>query len=211
MRPVMVLLLMFSMVCSSFSKSLGVIGETFPIREMSFLDFIELRLKKLTDSGAIKTMESQWQERATRSADRPTPTGLPRATRSRQFHYDPSVTLTQAILDEKGRVLYPAGTRVNGLEQRPEYAPCWLFFNGDDESQVRWVLHEMHRCRNPKLILTGGSVREAEQELDAVIYFDQSARLSSRFQLNAVPARIRRDINRLQVEELVIKENGHAL
>lgn len=207
----MVLLLMSFMVCGSYSKSLGVVGETFPIREMNFLDFIELRLKKLTDSGAFRAMESQWQERAARSADRPTPTGLPRATSARQFHYDPSMTITQAIFDEKGRVLYPAGTRVNGLEQRPEYAPCWLFFNGDDASQVRWALHEMHRCQSPKLILTGGSVGEAERLLNAVIYFDQRARLSSRFQLNAVPARITRDINRLQIEELVIKENGDAL
>lgn len=211
MRPALLFLLMFCMVCGSFSKSLGVVGATFPIREMSFLDFIALRLKKLTDSGALKAMESQWQERAERTADRPTPTGLPRATQKRTYHYDPSVTLTQAIFDERGRVLYPAGTRVNGLEERTEYAPCWLFFNGDDAPQVRWALHEMHRCKNPKLILTGGSVRDAEQALDAVIYFDQGARLSTRFQLNAVPARITRDNNRLQIDELVIKEHGDAL
>lgn len=211
MKTVLVFLLMLCMTCGSFSKSLGVIGETFPIREMSFLDFIEQRLKKLTDSGALKSMESQWQDDAARAADRPTPTGLPRATQNRQYHYDPSVTLTKPILDEKGRVLYPAGTRVNGLEERREYAPCWLFFNGDDKPQVQWALKEMHHCRNFKLILTGGSVRDAERALDAVIYFDQSARLSTRFQLNAVPARVTRDNNRLLIEELVIKESGDAL
>jgi conjugal transfer pilus assembly protein TraW len=156
-------------------------------------------------------MESQWQERASQHSVRPTPVGLSRATRKRRFHYDTSMTLSQAILDEQGRILYPAGTRVNGLEQRPDYAPCWLLFDGDDVAQRHWAAHEMNQCKNPKLILTGGSVRDAELELDAVIYFDQGARLSSRFQLQAVPARITRDANRLLIEEFMIKENGDAI
>ena len=201
-------LLLFGTTSVVFSKSLAVVGATFPIRELSFLDFIERRLKAMNDSGALKAMEAQWQEQAERTVDRPTPTGLPRATQKRHVYYDPTLILTHAILDESGGVLYPAGRRVNGLEERPEYAPCWLFFNGDDVAQVRWALHEMHRCRNPKLILTGGSVRDAEQALDAVIYFDQGARLSLRFQLSAVPARISRDHNRLAIDELVIKEGG---
>lgn len=211
MKVAMFFLVLCCFSFESSAKSLGVVGETFPIQEMSFLDFIELRLKELAENGTLKTMESQWQKRAARHIDRPKPTDLPRATQKRKFHYDTSMTLTKAILDEHGRVLYPSGTRVNGLEQLPDYAPCWLLFNGDDAAQILWAAYQMHYCKNPKLILTGGSVREAEQKLDAVIYFDQGARLSSRFQLQAVPALITRDVNRLQIEEIVIKENGDAL
>ena len=207
----MVFILLNSISFVSHSKSLGVIGETFPIAEMSFLDFIALRLKELSNTGALVAMESQWQEQVRQTINRPTPTGLPRTTQKRVTHYDPTLTLSQPILDEQGRVLYPHGTRVNGLEIRAQYTPCWLFFNGDDRAQVRWAQSQMHQCTNPKLILTGGSVTEAEQALDAVIYFDQSARLSTRFQLSAVPARITRDANRLLIEEIVIKESGDAL
>lgn len=196
---------------ASCSKSLGVVGETFPIAEMSFLEFIEHRLRELSDNGTLKAMESQWQARAADHINRPTPLGLPRATQKRKTHYDPSMRLTQAILDEQGRVLYPSGTQVNSLEQLPTYAPCWLLFNADDVAQKRWAAYAMHQCKNPKLILTGGSVYDAEIELNAVIYFDQGARLSSRFQLQAVPARITREANRLLIEELVIKENGDVL
>jgi conjugal transfer pilus assembly protein TraW len=196
---------------ASHSKSLGVVGVTFPIREMSFLDFIELRLKTLANNGALDAMQSQWQEQASLKADRPTPIGLPRATTKRQFHYDLSMRLNHDILDAKGRIIFPTGMYVNPLAERPGYAPCWLFFNGDDKAQMHWAQQEMSRCIHAKLILTGGSVHEAELTLDAVIYFDQSAHLSSRFQLHAVPARITRDKDRLRIEELVIKENGDAI
>ena len=195
----------------SFSKSFGVVGETFPVGEMSFLDFIDLRLQKLTESGELRAMESEWQARAERTANRPNPVGLPRAILKRSYHYDPTVILTSAILDEHGQVIYPTGTRVNGLEQRQNYAPCWIFFNADDKAQLLWAQKKQHQCQNPKLILTGGAVRDAEQALDAVIYFDQGGRLSARFQLSAVPANVKRDQNRLQVSEFVIKESGDEI
>lgn len=195
----------------SFSKSFGVVGETFPIDEMSFLEFIELRLQKLTTSGELQTMESEWQAQVERTANRPSPVGLPRATLKRSYHYDPSVTLTAAILNEHGQVLYPKGMHVNGLEQHPSYTPCWIFFNADDKAQLRWAKKQIHQCQHPKIILTGGAIHDAEQALDAVIYFDQSGRLSKRFQLNAVPATVTREKNRLLISEVVIKESDDEI
>jgi conjugal transfer pilus assembly protein TraW len=194
-----------------FSKSLGVIGETFPVREMSLLSLIEARLKALTESGELASMESAWQARAAESANRPHPVGLPRAILSRVSHYDPTLTLKAPVLNEQGAVLYPAGFRVNGLEARPDYKPCWLFLNGDDKAQILWAKSFMQTCTNPKIILTGGAVRDAEIALDSVIYFDQEGRLSKRFQLQAVPASIARDRNRLLIKEVAIKENGDAI
>ncbi len=195
----------------SFSKSFGVVGETFPVSEMSFLDFIDLRLQKLTASGELHAMESSFQARAERTANRPHPVGLPRAILKRIYHYDPTVILTHPILDEHGQIIYPTGTRVNGLEQRPNYTPCWLFFNADDHAQLLWAQKQQHQCQNPKFILTGGAVRDAEQALESAIYFDQGGRLSTRFQLSAVPATVKRNQNRLQVSEVVIKESGDEI
>ncbi len=211
MKRAFVGLLLACMAGLSFSKSFGVVGETFPVGEMSFLDFIDLRLQKLTASGELHAMESEWQARAERTANRPNPVGLPRATLKRSYHYDPTVILTTDILDEHGQVIFPAGTRVNGLEQRPDYAPCWIFFNADDKAQLFWAQKKLHQCQNPKLILTGGAVRDAEQALEGVIYFDQGGRLSARFQLGAVPATVTREENRLQVSEIVIKESGDEI
>ena len=79
--------------------------------------------------------------------------------------YTPEVVLAQDITDSKGRVLYPAGTRVNALATLPSYAPCWLFFNGDDPAQVSWAQHQSTTCPNPKMILTGGAVSVTESAL----------------------------------------------
>lgn len=194
-----------------FAKSLGVIGEIFPIRELSLLTLIEERLKTLSSSGALASQELAWQERAATSANRPHPVGLRRAALSRISHYDPTLTLTSPVFNEHGAVLYPVGFRVNGLEARPDYKPCWLFLNGDDKAQVLWAKSFMRSCVNPKIILTGGAVRDAEIALDSVIYFDQEGRLSKRFQLQAVPASITRNGNRLLIKEVAIKENGDAI
>lgn len=193
------------------AKSLGVIGEIFPIREMSLLTLIEVRLKALSESGELASQEAAWIAKASASANRPTPIGLSRAVTTRKSHYDPTLILSKPVLNEHGEVLYPSGFRVNGLEERPDYKPCWLFLNGDDESQVLWAKSMMHQCRNPKIILTGGAVRDAELALDTVIYFDQEGRLSKRFQLQAVPALITREGNRLLITEVAIQESGDAI
>ena len=195
----------------AFPTSFGVIGETFPVREMSLLAFIEQRLTLMSASGEFQSMEAAWQRRASDTANRPAPVGLPRSTLKRTTHYDPTLTLTNAILDEKGRVIIPAGTRVNGLEQRPNYAPNWLFFNADDKAQLLWAARQMKGSKHPTFILTGGAVRDAEKALNAVIYFDQGGRLSTLFGLQAVPAAVTREGSRLQIAELVIKENGDVI
>ncbi|MEI6737277.1 MAG: type-F conjugative transfer system protein TraW [Pseudomonadota bacterium] len=194
-----------------FSKSFGVMGATFPIQEMSFLDFIHLRLKELEENHGLETMEREMQARAEQTANRPTPVGLPRAKVGRTFHYDPTVVLSSNILDPHQHVLFAKGTRVNGLESRPDFTPCWLFLNADDAGQLRWAKQARLQCVNPKIILTGGAIREAEEALDTVIYFDQGSALSSRFQLNAVPVIVTRDKNRLRIQEVVIKESGDAI
>jgi conjugal transfer pilus assembly protein TraW len=211
MRRVVCGMLLVCGACISHAKSFGVVGVTFPIQEMSFLTFIGQRLQALEANGALSTMQSEWQARAESSSNRPMPVGLPRATLKRSFHYDPTVILSASILNEKGGLLYPSGTRVNGLERMPNYVPCWLFLNADDKAQLRWARLAMQQCQHPKVILTGGAVRDAEVALDVVIYFDQGGALSKRFQLNAVPATVTRDVNRLKISELVIKENGDAI
>ena len=194
-----------------FSKSFGVVGAIFPIKEMSFLELIQLRLNTLTENHALEAIETEWQSRAERLANRPTPVGLPRVTENRTYHYDPSVTLTNDILNENGQVLYAKGTRVNGLETRPDYQPCWLFLNFDDLAQTRWIKHALKQCAKPKVILTGGAIKDAEQTLNTVIYFDQGGALSHRFQLKGLPASVMREGNRLRVTEVFIKESGDAI
>lgn len=191
------------------AKSFGVVGDTYPVEEMSFLQLIEERLQTLSRDGSLDAMQEHWLNQTARMVNRPDTLALMRLSNRRTHYYRPEVVLTAPIYDSQGQILYPQGTRVNALERLPHYAPCWLFFNGDDNAQVNWAKKE--RCTNPKFILTGGAIKDAEDALNAAIYFDQAGRITERLGVTHVPARVTRQGNELRIDELAIKENGDVL
>lgn len=193
------------------AKSFGVVGEVFPIAEKSFLTLIEERLVALKASGELESMNQRWIQTAVEHANRPTALDLPRANRSASHNYVPEITLSQDIINEKGRILYSKGTYVNALQHMPSYTPCWLFFNADDEAQLNWAVLQKTQCSNPKLILTGGAVNTAENKLNAVIYFDQAGKITRKLNITHVPAKVTRHQNHLVIHEQAIKENGDVL
>lgn len=208
MKAISLMFSMFVLVFNAEAKSFGVVGETFPVAETSFLTLIETRLSMLSANGELNTLNQQWVNTVANHADRPSPLRLSRTLRSKSHYYVPEVVLSHAITDSSGRVLYPVGTQVNALQKLPSYSPCWMFFNGDDEAQLRWALKNKSGCTNPKMILTGGAVSQAEQKLNAVIYFDQAGRISQKLEIASVPAIVRREGDQLRIDEQAIKENG---
>jgi len=195
--------------CSSIhAHSLGVVGAVFPIKEKSFLTHIYERLTELKNQGAIEQLNQHWVKEVAAHANRPRPLSLMRIMHSRHHYYVPELVTADAIKDSTGRTLFTKGTRVNALKQLPSYQPCWLFFNADDEAQIRWVKKKAKECINPKYILTGGAVSQAETTLNAAIYFDQSGRITQKLRITAVPTQVTRRDNQLVIHEVAIKENG---
>lgn len=211
MKQISFILLFLTFSASSFAKSFGTVGASFAVAEMSLLDFITNRLKTLEKNGDLNAMQSHWQEQAAAHADRPKALALSRVTKRSTHYYKPEIVLNQAIIDHLGQVLYPIGTKVNALERLPNYAPCWLFFNVDEIAQVKWAGLKLSHCANPKLILTAGSVKDAENALQEIIYFDQEGRLTQKLHIASVPAMVTRENNALRIDEVVIKENGHEI
>lgn len=205
--------LVLLVVCCSqgLTKSFGVIGEIFPVVEKSFLVLIEERLHALTLSGGFDALNQKWLHTVVNHTNRPSPLSLERIHQTISHYYTSEITLSQDITDYKGKVLYPKGTYINALEYMPAYNPCWLFFNADDEAQIRWAQIQKNNCSSPKFILTGGAIKVAEKSLNAVIYFDQEGRITSRLNIIHVPARVTRKANQLFIVEEAIKENGNAL
>lgn len=79
MRTGLVVLLSLIIV-SGHARNVGVVGETFPVAEVSMLDWIGTRLTALQKNGELAATEHRWLERVKRQANRPNPLGLPRAT-----------------------------------------------------------------------------------------------------------------------------------
>ncbi len=203
--------LMFCVLCEfTHATNLGVVGEIFPVSELSFMKLIESRLNALVKSGEMAAIEEQWVSRVSNHANRPTPIGLKRATKDNTYRYTPVIVLSQDIFDADGHVLWTKGTRVNALENMSTYQPHWLLLDADDVAQVRWAKHMLHRHVDAKVILTGGEVGKMEQELNHPIYFDQAGRISHQLRIRRVPALVSREGNALRIMEVVISEDGSS-
>lgn len=202
-----VLLLLTSF--SVLAKSLGVVGEVFPIAEMSFLELIESRMASLSKNGALEDIEKQWVADVSAHANRPEPLHINRATKNNTHYYYPITILSRDILDANNQVLFKGGTQINAFSRLPGYKPHWLFFDGDDKAQVQWALRKLQQDSNAKVILTGGEVGEIERELKTAIYFDQAGRISSQLEIIQVPAEVVRSEDSLTISEFVIEENGY--
>lgn len=206
----------FAFVClcamcgAATAESLGVVGDTFPVAEQSFLSFIESRLQALTDSGEMDEIKARMITDATQHANRPTPVGLSRTNKTQTHRYTPRVVLSHDITDMQGHVLVVQGTSVNALETLTTYQPHWLFFNADDMGQVAWVRHELVKSPKAKVILTGGAVGKMERALNTEIFFDQAGRISHQLGITHVPAKVTRAGTDLLIEEIAIREDGYA-
>lgn len=193
------------------AKSFGVVGETFPMGEMSFLSLIEARLTALKANGELDDLNKRWVERVALHSNRPKALPLARTLHTKAHYYKPEIVLNEPLKDAQGRIIYKAGTTVNALTELPSYKPCWLFINADDEGQLNWAKKAMALCKQHKIILTGGAINFTEKALQTVIYFDQEGRIAKKLHLNAVPAKVVREGDALKIEEFAIKENGDAL
>lgn len=211
MKRMMLVSLMLAIYWNVHSKSFGVVGEVFPVAEKSFLVLIEERLRILTASGELEALNRKWINTVVNHTNRPTALGLERTNQTTRHYYVSEITLSKDITDSKGNVLYLKGTHINALEHMPTYKPCWLFFNADDEAQIRWAGLQKNKCPNPKFVLTGGTINRAEKSLNAVIYFDQEGRITRKLNIEHVPARVTREENQLLIVEVAIKENSHVV
>lgn len=192
------------------AANLGVVGETFPVMEFSFMTLIESRLNALIQSGEMKDIEERWVANVTQHTNRPTPIGLKRATQNNHYLYTPAITLSEDIRDEKNHVLWAKGTRVNALESMPAYQPNWLLLDADDPAQVRWVKRTLQGYADAKVILTGGEIGKMEVELEKPIYFDQGGRITHQLGIRRMPVHVSREGNALKICEIAIGEDGYA-
>lgn len=211
MKPKLMLSLLFLVTTQTFGQSFGVVGEVFPIAEMSFLTFIQQRLAILSENGGFETTNEQWKKTVENHVNRPTPLWLSRANVTRIHYYKPQIKVDFDIRDSEGRVIYPKGTEVNALHQLPSYSPCWLFINADEKAELKWASKTMSTCSNPKIILTGGAIHEAEVFFKTVIYFDQGARITKKITITSTPAQVGREGEVLKIVQFAIKENGDAI
>jgi conjugal transfer pilus assembly protein TraW len=185
------------------AKNYGVMGKTFVIAEMDFLEYIHQKMMGMQANGEWKTVQAEFKKRVKEHLLRPTPTSLPRAEDNKTWFFNPSLTVPYDVKDHNGQILVKQGTVINPLD-RVGLSSTLIFFDGDDKEQVAWVGEEIKQHAQVKLILTAGSVKDVANEFKQAIYFDLNGFLVAKFQIKHLPVRVLQEGKHLLINEVTI-------
>lgn len=190
------------------ATDLGTIGPVYPIGEPHLLDFIRQRLQEKERSGELKKLEQQARTRGVDAVADPKPVaGIKPAETARTFYFDPTFTLERNVFDDKGHLLFAAGTRKNPLEV-VSLSKHLLFFDARDQRQVTRARELIAFYRGRKVpvkpILVGGSYLDLMKSWRTPVYYDQQGLLTHRLGITRVPAIVSQDGLRLRIDELVL-------
>jgi conjugal transfer pilus assembly protein TraW len=197
-------LLMINLSTPVYAKNLGKVGQTYPILEEDFLDFIMYRLNDMQKTGKLQIIQKQFGERVAKHADRPVSIKTLATTKEpKSWQIDPSIVTANDIYDSTGKVIIKSGTTINPLQYVSLRHPL-IFFNGDDEKQVILVKKvNAEYFQKAKLILINGSISEQAKTFQQPIYFDQEGRLTAKFAITHAPALVIQDGKFLKIMEIV--------
>jgi len=198
----LVLSLGLGLVTPAAAIDAGRVGPVYGIRETDFLDEIAKTVKAKVDSGEWKKLQDEARRRATAGLANPRPiAGIATATTRRTWLFDPSVVLSKSIPDANGRVMYPAGTRVNPLDTVSLPQPL-LFFDGRDPQQITVALGLFRHYKGAVTpILVAGSWQKLGREWKRQVYFDQQGKMVQQLGIQAVPALVTQEDRALRIEE----------
>lgn len=202
--PLALSLLVLSLSSAGVSaKDLGVIGDTFPIAESDFIDFIKRRLGELEANGTIAREQEKFKQRVIENTLRPPPVaGLGRAKEYTSRLFDPSFVVAEDQRGPDGQLFARKGVRINPLSIAP-FNQTLYFIDGDDEEQLKWFKGQRAATLESKVILVSGNVKDTSDALASRVYFDQGGVMVQRFGITALPARVTAatDRTRLLVEQ----------
>ena len=183
------------------ARDYGQRGTVFPVIEHDLLEQIHSRLTQMERSGETARLNEDLKRRTIARVNRPDPVaGIVRASEARRWQFDPTITLAADIRGAKGELIHAAGTKVNPLDSVGLRADL-LFLDGDDPAQVAWALKQ---DANAKLILVKGAPLELMKARQRRFYFDQGGKLTERFGIRSVPARVRQQGRLLEVSEIAL-------
>jgi len=189
------------------ARDYGQRGTVFPVIERDLLEQIHSRLTQMERSGETARLNEDLKRRTIARVNRPDPVaGIVRASDARRWQFDPTITLAADIRGAKGELIHAAGTRVNPLDSVGLRADL-LFLDGDDPDQLAWALKQ---AANAKLILVKGAPLELMKARQRRFYFDQGGKLTERFGIRSVPARVRQQGRLLEVSEIALPPKGRT-
>lgn len=198
-----IVLLLSVLSVGVYAEDLGAIGPTYEIAERDLIEVIEDKFRRMEKTGELAEMREDYKRKVIGGIERPRPVPGIRATETaRTFFVDPAWTLNRNVVNEKGTVLYPAGTRVNPLDYE-RMTQALLFFDARDKKQIAFAKRFMAESKiRVKPILVGGEPMKLMREWKREVFYDQGGALSRRFSITQAPAVVSQEGRMLRVDEL---------
>lgn len=101
---------------NAIAKDFGVIGETYPIIEMNFMEFITFRAQAAQTNGQWQNLQKQMQREANNYRDRPKPVlGITKTLEDKSWLFDPTIVLDRNLTTPDGKLIAFGGTKINPL------------------------------------------------------------------------------------------------
>jgi conjugal transfer pilus assembly protein TraW len=194
----------------SIAKDFGQYGLVFEIKEEGFIAMIQRKLKLID----IKSEEKKMLEIAKKKVEEPASiANIKRTVKPATFTYDPSYILPDDIILPNGKLFYAKGARVNPLDHMTLDKKL-IFIDGRDQEQVEWFKNKKAAGdfnQQDKLILVAGRPIDLGNNLRQEVYFDQGGFLTTKFNIEQVPAIIEQEGKVLRIKELEVEAQSNKL
>ena len=203
-NPLLASLLCLSVMPSySQASDLGVVGPTYEIAERDLIEVMKDKFRRMEKTGELAKVQENYKKQVLDAVEKPKPVPGIKTTETAQTYFvDPTWTLDRNVVDEKGNLLFPSGTKVNPLD----YAPLTqqlLFFDQRERSQVAFAKRFIEQSTaRVKPILVGGEPLKLMRQWKREVYYDQGGVLSRTFLLKHSPAIVSQDGKRLRIDEI---------
>ena len=185
------LLLVCSTCFPAHALVVGREGVTYPIKEKDMLEVIHNRLSEMDLQKLQEDIQAGLREEVKTFRLRDAVSGLPPATKGRQYRVDLTYTVPQDIKDLHGNVIYPKGHRLNPLkvlsDQGISYPLILLVINGEREAELEWFMQSQFDNERVKILITDGYPYQLGERLKRPVYH-LTAAIKERFRIQETPS-----------------------
>lgn len=204
MKLRIIIMVMFGLsTVNLWAKDLGTVGPTYKISETNLLQYIYNKLNQIKKEGKLEELQQEYTKQIQKQIERPVGRNIRPAIKNRQWIFDPSIVLPKDIYDDNGNVVAKKGTIINPLTHIT-LSKDLLFINADLDKELDFAKLILKDKPTTKIILVNGNILETNKKLKLPVYFDQAARLSTRFGINNTPAIVNQLGSNLEIREVAL-------
>ena len=187
----------------AMANDLGIVGPTYEIVERDLIEVMKDKFRRMEKSGELARLQESYKQRVIETVEKPRPVrGVSTTETARTFYVDPTWTLDRNVVDEQGKLLFPAGTKVNPLDYAP-LTQYLLFFDQREKAQVAFARRFIEQSKaRVKPILVGGEPLKLMRQWKREVFYDQGGVLSRKFLLKHSPAIVSQEGKRLRIDEI---------